>query len=109
MIALALLYVVAAIVLRHANMPRATVIAMLPLIALDVLGNMLLSGASPRTSWRNTMSATAWAVRAHRFFFWTHALIDALFGADHCRQQYVRETAYGSVWLALRAQWKAVA
>jgi hypothetical protein len=72
---------------------------LLPLLVLDCLGNITLC----RGSWRNTMSASAWANRNHKYFSWCCKFVDAIFGAGHCQEQYEREQKYGSVWAAWRA------
>lgn len=91
---------------RFGGSRRPLMAAMVPLIALDCLGNLLHGG-----SWRNTLSGEAWHHRQHRWWGWTHRFIDALFlpldGPDHCRRQAEREALYGSVWAAWGASWRA--
>jgi hypothetical protein len=69
-----------------------------------VIGNMLLAGGT----WRNTMSASAWKNRGHRYFGWCHRFIDGMpwWGAGHCQTQYEREDQFGSVWAAWRDNFK---
>jgi hypothetical protein len=76
-------------------------ILIVPLIALDVMGNMLIGG-----SWKNTLSAVAWKNRNRKYLGWCHKFIDGLpwFGAGHCETQAQSEDKYGSVWAAWRAQ-----
>jgi hypothetical protein len=91
-------------------MRRATLIVLLLMIVLDVAGNLLCTWGSMfyRTAqalWRargSTLSATAWAVREHPVFGWTHRFIDGMpwFGAGHCRAQFEREQHFGGVWAA---------
>lgn len=83
-------------------MTRLYLTLLAPLILLDCAGNCLLAFGS----FDNTLSATAWTVRNHGYFGWTHRFIDVIFGAGHCEAQAQREQQYGSVWAALAAQWK---
>lgn len=78
-------------------MNRFGMVLMLPLLALDCLGNLLLC-----QSWRNTMSSEAWHHRAHEYWWWCHLAIDTLFfwQPEHCRNQAEREERFGSVWAA---------
>lgn len=106
---IALLYLVAVLLLRRSRFTRLAAIAMLLPIAVDCCGNVLCaagralwawSTAGLWASWGNTLSATAWTVREHPFFCWTHGFIDFIFGAGHCQLQAEREAQYGSVWAA---------
>lgn len=74
---------------------------MLPLLALDCLGNLLVGG-----SVKNTLSSEAWNHREHAYWGWTHRFIDGLpfFGKGHCKAQADREALYGGVWKAWSAQ-----
>lgn len=87
---------------------------LIPLIALDVLCNVLLSvvGAvltfDPSMvigSWNTTLSARAghMAAKHQPYFWWVAGVIDFFFGQGHCAAQYRREAMYGSVWSALSA------
>lgn len=83
-------------------MRRVWLVLMLPLIALDCLGNLLIGG-----SWRNTMSGEAWHHRGDEWTGWTYRFIDWLFfwQANHCQRQAVAEAFHGSVWRAWLAAW----
>lgn len=85
----------------------------LPLLALDVLVNVLLCFAGAALAldpsmvvgcWRQTLSARAGfeASRGQRYFGWTAKAIDALFGIGHCAAQWRREQMFGGVWAAWR-------
>jgi hypothetical protein len=85
--------------------------AELPLLAVDVLGNIVLCviGAlfalDPSMlagSWKQTLSARAGreAEKGQRYFGWTAKAIDALFGSGHCKAQWQREKDAGGVWAA---------
>lgn len=69
----------------------------LPLLALDCLLNVLCGG-----SFHQTLSATAWTVRDHRYFGWTYRFIDTMlfWQPNHCQHQAAIEQRYGSVWTA---------
>lgn len=84
-------------------MRHAYLILLLVLILLDVIGNLLVKG-----SWRNTLSARAWANREHPWFGWCWRFIDWLpcFGKGHCQAQFEREQQFGSVWAAWRNDFK---
>lgn len=92
------------IVLDAGGRPVPRLVAMLPLIALDCLGNMALG-----QSWRNTMSGEAWHHRDHPWWGWCHRFIDALFfwQPHHCQIHAQREAVYGSVWAAWWAEFTA--
>jgi hypothetical protein len=78
-------------------------LVLLPLLALDCLANMLLGG-----SWRNTLSAEAWHARDHKYWGWTHRVIDALFfwQAAHCMEQAAAEERHGGAWGVWRHAWQ---
>jgi len=87
----------AALLKRAAGLRRPMLLAMLPALLLDCIGNLLLS-----QSFRKTMSGEAWHHRQHRYWSWCYRFINALFfwQADHCRVQAEREERHGSVWAA---------
>jgi hypothetical protein len=85
------------------NAARLRLFGMLLPIALDCLANLLVGS---HTIMR-TLSSTAWKVREHRYFWWTHVVIDAIFGRGHCQAQALAEDHYGSVWAAWSASWGA--
>lgn len=98
-------------------MNRVVMILLLPALALDCLGNVLCAvlrslwfctAEGLWTSWGFTLSGTAWTVRSHRVFWWTHRFIDTLFWfqPDHCKVQAEREALHGSVWAAWASDWK---
>lgn len=82
---------------------KLRLLILLPLLALDCLGNLLIGG-----SIRNTLSAEAWHAREHKWWGWTHKAIDALFfwQTAHCQSQAIRETEHGSVWAAWAQSWR---
>lgn len=81
---------------------RARLCAMLPLIAFDCLGCLLLGG-----SWRNTISSEAWNNREQKNWRGRWKDIDAVFGKDHCQRQAKLEAAHAGVWRAWAADWNA--
>jgi hypothetical protein len=73
-------------------------IVLLPLLALDCLGNLAIGG-----SIHATLSAEAWHHRFHPYWGWTQGLIDAIFSPlmdSHCERCARREANYGGVWAA---------
>ena len=78
-------------------MKRLYLVALLPPLLLDCLGNLLLL-----QSFGKTLSGEAWNQRDHRYFGWCWRFINALFffQPDHCRVQAEREAKWGSVWAA---------
>lgn len=72
---------------------------MLPLIAIDCMGNWVVGG-----SFNNTLSGEAWNQRNQPYWGWTHKAIDRLFfwQPHHCKTQSEREAAQGGVWKAWR-------
>lgn len=84
------------------NIARIRLVAMLLPIFIDCIGNMVVGSHS----FGRTLSSTAWKVREHKFWGWTHALIDAIFGKGHCMTQALIEDKYGSVWAAWRSSFE---
>jgi hypothetical protein len=84
-------------------MKRIGLLLLVPLLALDCLGNLLHGG-----SFRHTLSGEAWNHRGHKWWGWTHHFIDALFffQPSHCKVQAEREALHGSVWAAWGAAWQ---
>lgn len=74
-----------------------------PFLTLDCLLNILIGG-----SFKHTLSATAWTVKDHKYYKWTHLIIDAIFffQPSHCENQFIEEQAFGGVWKAYIASWK---
>lgn len=84
---------------------------MLPLIGIDVAGNVLLAAVSSvvsldpsivKDSWKHTLSAKAGSEQAkgQPYFSWVAPTIDKVFGPGHCARQYSKEQIHGSVWAA---------
>lgn len=91
-------YVAALIVaamLSNAGFRRPLLIVILPLFFLDCLGNLMLL-----QSFNRTMSAEAWYHRNHKYWFWCHRAIDAVFFWDnnHCQMQAIYEQRNGGAW-----------
>jgi hypothetical protein len=105
MISLYVLALICCVVLDlRTGIRRPLLIASFPLLFLDCFANLLCG-----QSWRNTMSGEAWHHREHRWWKWTHRVIDAMFfwqGPGHCQRQALKEAAYGSFWAALAADWR---
>lgn len=81
---------------------RLRLLALLPLLALDCAGNLVIL----RNSWRYTISSEAWNGRDSCTWCWR--AIDTVFGRDHCRLQAQREALHGGVWAAWAAEWKTL-
>lgn len=86
---------------------RLNLLLLLPLIALDCTGSVVIG-----ESFGSTISAKAHdaALDKQPYWSWAESCIDWLFSfqPQHCRRAWDRELQHGSVWKAWRADWRAL-
>lgn len=94
------------VLLLVASQGRVYLVLMIPPLALDCAGSVLVG-----ESFGATLSAKAHDARANGqpYWAWCAILIDALFfmQPNHCHVQWLRERQHGSVWAAWLSDWRA--